>query len=89
MDTEVRAKEQTYPPESAGRSDCGCGLRILCYTIALDRPGSTHYRQQARLLVSSLLGTGSVGNIKIRHNGKQTIFAHPRRGAMGWPPTRK
>lgn len=54
--------------------------RILCYTIALDRSSITHYRQQAHMLVSSLLRTGFTGDIKIIHNGQHKIFAHPRRG---------
>lgn len=50
---------------------------LLCYTIALDAPGSSSCREQAQLLVSSLLRMGFPGAIKIFHNGLQQISPHP------------
>lgn len=54
--------------------------KVLLYTLAFDALGSTLHREQAHMLVCSLLRTGFAGNIKIIHNGETEIFSHPRRG---------
>ena len=61
----------------SGRADAqtdASGPRLLAYTIAFDRPGSTVYRAMAKLLLSSLLRTGFGGDIIVFHNGEAPMF---------------
>jgi glycosyl transferase family 25 len=69
-----------WPEPGGSGAENGSAPRVLCYTVALDQPGETWHRQQAHLLVASLLKTGFEGDIKVFHNGAQEIFSWPRRG---------
>lgn len=51
--------------------------KVLCYTLALDMKEVKCFRQQARMMVASLMRSGFTGDIKIIHNGETEIFDHP------------
>ncbi|BCU79303.1 hypothetical protein [Luteolibacter sp. LG18] len=52
----------------------------LIYTTALDAPGSSIYRNYAKLLVSSLLRTGFSGHIIVLRNHSRPLFLIGREG---------
>jgi len=57
-------------------------LRVLIYTIALDRPEQEFYRHMAKILVSSLLRTYFTGDILAIHNGAAPLFLVERKGVQ-------
>ncbi len=81
----ARMASAVWPELGGSGTENGPPSRVLCYTVALDQPGETWYRQQAHLLVASLLKTGFEGDIKVFHNGAQEIFTWPRRGVEEIP----
>ncbi len=60
-------------------------MKVLCYTLALDKKGSLDLRHQAKTLASSLLRCGFLMDLKIIHNGPQEIFrlSHPHVEEIG------
>ena len=51
---------------------------VLCYTVAFDLNESSFFRQQVRMLVSSLCRSGFQGDIKVVHSSEFEIFGRPR-----------
>jgi hypothetical protein len=52
--------------------------RHLVYTLALDPDGAMEHRNMAKMLVSSLLRSGFVGDIVVFHNSPHALFLVPR-----------